>query len=29
VSWAFVLTRTAGALFVGGLVLDAIFPVSL
>ena len=29
VSWAFVLTRTAGALFVGGLVLDAVFPLSL
>jgi 1,4-dihydroxy-2-naphthoate octaprenyltransferase len=28
VSWAFVLTRTAGAFFVVGLALDAIFPIS-
>jgi len=27
VSWAFVITRLAGGLFVLGLVLDAIFPV--
>lgn len=29
VSWAFVLTRTAGAFFVVGLALDAIIPISL
>jgi 1,4-dihydroxy-2-naphthoate octaprenyltransferase len=29
VSWAFVMTRTAGALFVAGLALDAFLPIAL